>query len=154
MLQEQGISQALVSLDETVIICRVKNISVVQTGFEDRKIPFRPITHEGEEQEKKSYQGGWKFLPLNWKCGKSYTAIEAEEILSGPACPWEEVGWRQKTLDEFVRRSCTDDQMVRICIGNYRESDNPLEVIGNASYTVAGVAGETTDIWKNWDCLP
>ena len=130
-----------VSLDETVIICKVKNICG-QTGFEDQKIPFRPITYEGEEQEKKSV----KVLEISAAelemCEIIYSD-QAEEILSGPACSWEEVAGGKKTLDEFVG-GLTDDQMACICIGNYRETDNPLEVIGNASYTVAGAAGETT----------
>ena len=40
-----------VSLDETVRTCKVRNICG-QAGFKERKIPFQPITYEGEEQEK------------------------------------------------------------------------------------------------------
>lgn len=70
------------------------------------------------------------------------------EIPAGPVCTWDEVKGGAKSLDEFVA-GLTDDQLAYLCIGAYKEADDMMEVIGNASATVAGAAGETTQQLKS-----
>lgn len=130
-----------VSLDETAVICKVKNICG-QAGFEDKKIPFRPISYEGEVQEKESVKVV-KISAAELEKREITYSSRPDEIPAVPACSWEEVSAGKKTLDEFVG-GLTDEQMACVCIGDYKETDNLLEVIGNASDTIAGAAGETT----------
>ncbi|MDE7186973.1 MAG: hypothetical protein K2O13_05645 [Lachnospiraceae bacterium] len=62
-------------------------------------------------------------------------------------CTWKEVKEGTKPLGDFVA-SLTDEQLSCLCIGDYKESqkdtDEVMDVIGDASGTVAGAAGETT----------
>ncbi len=69
------------------------------------------------------------------------------ELPHGPACRWEEVVSGKKTMEEFVG-GLTDEQLAYLCIGAYKECEDMMEVIGNASISVAGAAGETTQQLK------
>ena len=53
----------------------------------------------------------------------------------------------KKTMEEFVG-GLTDEQLAYLCIGAYKECEDMMEVIGNASISVAGAAGETTQQLK------
>ena len=72
----------------------------------------------------------------------SYQEVPAE-IPAGPSVKWDEVVSGSKSLDEFVA-GLTDEQMAYLCIGAYKDAEDMMEVIGNASSGVAGAAGETT----------
>ena len=56
---------------------------------------------------------------------------------------WEDVKKGSRTIMEFAD-SLTDEQLAYLCIGAYKDAEDLMEVIGNASSTVAGAAGETT----------
>lgn len=130
-----------ISLDETAVICKVKNICG-QAGFKDTSISFLPISYEDEEQEKKSANVE-KISAVELEKRKITYSGKPVEIPAEPPCSWEEVSSGKKSLDEFIG-GLTEEQMACVCIGDYKETDNLLEVIGNASATVAGGAGETT----------
>lgn len=130
-----------VELDESKAIEKVKNICG-ESGFEDLKPQGTPITYEGEAEEKANAKVfAIKAAELTVK-EVSYQEVPAE-IPAGPSVKWEEVISGAKSLDEFVA-GLSDEQLAYLCIGAYKESDDFMEVIGNASKGVAGAAGETT----------
>lgn len=63
-------------------------------------------------------------------------------------CNWEAVKDGNRSLEDFVA-TLTDEQLMYLCIGDYKDSrkdtDEVMDVIGDASGTVAGAAGETTN---------
>ena len=75
---------------------------------------------------------------------KEETAVQAGEPGS---VTWEDVKNGSRTVREFAD-SLTDEQLAYLCIGAYKDSEDLLEVIGNASSSVAGAAGETTGYLK------
>ena len=130
-----------VVLDETKVIEKDKNICG-DSGFEDLKPEKTPFTYEGEEQEKESaVRIEIKAADLAVK-EVTYQEVPAE-IPAGPSVKWDEVVSGNKSLDEFVA-GLTDEQMAYLCIGAYKDAEDMMEVIGNASSGVAGAAGETT----------
>ncbi|NBJ92010.1 beta-glucosidase [bacterium 1xD42-62] len=130
-----------VALDESKAIEKVKNICG-ESGFEDLKPEGNPITYDGEAEEKaKAKVIQIKAADLTVK-EISYQEMPTE-IPAGPTVKWEEVVSGDRSVDEFVA-GLTDEQLAYLCIGAYKESDDFMEVIGNASKGVAGAAGETT----------
>ncbi len=130
-----------VALDETKAVEKVKNICG-DSGFEDLKPERNPITYEGETEEKENAKTvEIKAADLAVK-ETVYQEVPAE-IPAGPAVRWEEVTGGAKTLDAFVA-GLSDEQLAYLCIGAYKDAEDLMEVIGNASTSVAGAAGETT----------
>lgn len=130
-----------IALDESKAVEKVKNICG-ESGFEDLKPQGTPVTYEGEAEEKANAKVvAIKAADLAVK-EVSYQEVPAE-IPAGPSVKWEEVISGAKSLDEFVA-GLSDEQLAYLCIGAYKESDDFMEVIGNASKGVAGAAGETT----------
>ena len=130
-----------VALDETKAVEKVKNICG-DSGFEDLKPERNPITYEGEVEEKENAKTvEIKAADLAVK-ETVYQEVPAE-IPAGPAVRWEEVTGGAKTLDAFVA-GLSDEQLAYLCIGAYKDAEDLMEVIGNASTSVAGAAGETT----------
>ena len=130
-----------VALDETKAVEKVKNICG-DSGFEDLKPERNPITYEGEVEEKENAKTvEIKAADLVVK-ETVYQEVPAE-IPAGPAVRWEEVTGGAKTLDAFVA-GLSDEQLAYLCIGAYKDAEDLMEVIGNASTSVAGAAGETT----------
>ncbi|MBQ0001593.1 MAG: glycoside hydrolase family 3 C-terminal domain-containing protein [Clostridiales bacterium] len=76
-----------------------------------------------------------------------------EEIPAGETITWDKVVSKEKTIRDFAA-GLTDEQLAWLCIGDYFDSDDMMEVIGNASSTVAGAAGETTNRMKKDLGLP
>lgn len=128
-------------LDETKAVEKDRNICG-DSGFADHVPVKTPITYEGEEAEKASAKQidlHAADIPVR---EVAYSQVPAE-IPAGPAVQWAEVKSGAKTIDEFVA-GLTDEQMTYLCIGAYKDAGDLMEVIGNASKTVAGAAGETT----------
>ena len=50
-------------------------------------------------------------------------------------------------VDEFIK-SLEDEELMRICMGNFNEKGGLTSFIGNAGSTIAGTAGETTKMLK------
>lgn len=130
-----------VVLDETRAVEKVKNICG-DSGFEDLKPEVNPITYDGEAEEKENAKVvEIKAADLAVK-ETVYQEVPAE-IPAGDSVRWEEVKSGARTLDEFVA-GLSDEQLAYLCIGAYKDAEDLMEVIGNASSTVAGAAGETT----------
>ncbi len=72
----------------------------------------------------------------------------AEEPASSGAITWDEVISGSRTAEEFAA-SLTSEDLAKLCIGDYHNTEDLMEVIGNASNTVAGAAGETTGHLKD-----
>jgi len=134
------IAGALV-LDADARVEKDKNICG-SSGFEDKKFEAKPVAYEGEAEEKASAKRvEIKSAEL---AAKEVVYQEATEpIPAGEPVMWEKVVNGEKSLEEFVA-GLTDEQMVYLCIGAYKDEDDIMEVIGNASSSVAGAAGETT----------
>lgn len=130
-----------VVLDETKAVEKVKNICG-ESGFDDLKPERNPITYDGEAEEmKNAVTVEIKAADLAVK-EAVYQEVPAE-IPAGDSVRWEEVVSGEKSLDEFVA-GLKDEQLAYLCIGAYYDAEDLMEVIGNASTTVAGAAGETT----------
>lgn len=50
-------------------------------------------------------------------------------------------------------KQLSDEELANLCLGNYKDAEDILEIIGNAAIHVAGAAGETTG-WLNDYNLP
>lgn len=130
-----------VHLDAEAVVEQDRNICG-ESGFTDLKPEKHGVTYAKEAEEKAAV------VPMELcaadlkKVEHMYQEVPAE-IPHAAACAWEEVKSGAKTLDEFVG-GLTDDELMYLCIGGYRESDALMEVVGNASMSVAGAAGETT----------
>lgn len=72
----------------------------------------------------------------------SYSDQPAEITRTEPFS-WKDVASGQRSLDEFVG-TLSDEDLTYLCVGAYKDSDDLMEVIGDASTTLAGAAGETT----------
>ena len=130
-----------VALDETKAVEKVKNICG-DSGFEDLKPEWNPIAYEGEADEKDK-AAVIEIKAADLAVQETVYQEEPEEIPAGPCVRFEEVVNGTKSLDAFVA-GLSDEQLAYLCIGAYKEAEDLMEVIGNASSTVAGAAGETT----------
>lgn len=65
------------------------------------------------------------------------------ELPDAENCRWEEVTAGKKTIDQFVG-GLKEEQLIYLCLGAYEPASGGMSVIGNASFSVAGAAGETT----------
>lgn len=128
-------------LDDTVVIEKNKAICG-SCGFEDLQPDLKGLSYEGEADEIKA-------APVIYLQADMFTTRISvyqdtpEEITYQKGCSWEEVVNGSRSIDEFIA-GLTKEQLTYLCIGAFKESDNILEVIGNASKSVAGAAGETT----------
>ncbi len=130
-----------VVLDESKVVEKDKNICG-DSGFADLKPEGTAITYDGEAKEKADA----KLIDIKAADLAVREIVYEEvpmEIPAGAVVKWDEVISGTKTLDEFVA-GLTDEQLAYLCIGAYKEAEDLMEVIGNASSNVAGAAGETT----------
>lgn len=122
-----------VSLDNEVITEKVRSMGG-ESGFADLK----PETVKSAETT--------QAVPVDTAAIPTREAVypEIPAVLSRqPPCSWQDVVDGKKSLEDFVA-GLTDEQLAFLCVGNYIDSDDMMEVIGNASTLVAGAAGETT----------
>ena len=130
-----------IHLDAEAVVEQDRNICG-ESGFTDLKPEKYGVTDAKEAEENAAV------VPVELRAADlktvehTYQQIPAE-LPHVAACTWEEVKSGAKTLDEFVG-GLTDEELMYLCIGGYRESDELMEVVGNASMSVAGAAGETT----------
>ena len=132
-----------IHLDAEAVVEQERNICG-ESGFTDLK-PEK-CGYAEEAKEKVSAVS----VELSAAELKQVTHVYSElprELPHGPACRWEEVVSGKKTMEEFVG-GLTDEQLAYLCIGAYKECEDMMEVIGNASISVAGAAGETTQQLK------
>lgn len=129
------------SLNADVLVEREKNIGG-ESGFKDRKPQRNYITYATEKEEKEAVQ--ITELKAEEFKGKETNYQELPtEILKGEGCSWNDVINGKKTVDEFLA-GLSDEELAWLCIGEYTDAEDLLEIIGNASKKVAGAAGETT----------
>lgn len=76
-------------------------------------------------------------------CRQAVYGEEPRELPPAAPCTWGQVQAGEKTVEDFVA-GLTEEQLAWLCIGSYTDSEDIMEVIGNAASTVAGAAGETT----------
>ncbi len=85
----------------------------------------------------------------------STSGLEAEEAVyseepsgfpENQACDWEDVKAGRKSIEEFIA-GLSEEELAALCVGFYTENGGE-SVIGVASASVAGAAGETTDRLK------
>ena len=134
-----------IHLDAEAVVEQERNICG-ESGFTDLKPEKCGVTYAEEAKEKVSAVS----VELSAAELKRVTHVYSElprELPHGPACRWEEVVSGKKTMEEFVG-GLTDEQLAYLCIGAYKECEDMMEVIGNASISVAGAAGETTQQLK------
>ena len=81
-----------------------------------------------------------------WREAAQEEPVAVQTLPTG-SVTWNDVKNGEKTIEEFAD-SLTDEQLAYLCIGAYKDSEDLMEVIGNASTTVAGAAGETTGYLK------
>ncbi len=129
-------------LEEEVITEKVKNICG-EPEFLDLRMEAKAFTYPGEQAEME--QAEIIVIDAAKIARKTVTYAEVAPELTGEGCSFAEVKNGTKSLDEFVA-GLTDEQMAYLCIGAYKESTGKsvMEVIGSASFGVAGAAGETT----------
>ena len=137
---------AVISLDEDAVTEKVKHICG-EPGFAD----WKPEGRNKNENPADEIPEGVPVIRIKGADipGKicAYRA-EPEEAVSCGRFRYEDVASGKCTPEQFVA-GLTDEELTWLCIGNYKEADNMVEVIGNAASLVAGAAGETTGYLKN-----
>ncbi len=131
-----------IRLEREVITEKVKNICG-EPGFADLKMEAKAITYPGEQAEMETAEMITVDAAKITQTTITYGDVMPE--LTGAGCSFREVKDGVKSLDEFVA-GLSDEQMAYLCIGAHEESTGKsvMEVIGSASFGVAGAAGETT----------
>lgn len=131
---------AILRLSGEAVTKKIWNICG-QSGFEDLSLPTRPLT----EAEKAQLDAApvIELTPESIPCRKAVPSGAPEDLPQGERRIWSEVMEGRATVEEFAA-GLTDLELAKLCAGDYKESDDLLEIIGNASSTVAGAAGETS----------
>lgn len=114
----------IIRLEQEVITARLSNYGG-EPDFEDWKPDTQHWTYAGEMEE---------------RANAPVLLLRAEDfdLQEKPV---------NADIDPEVRRmvaELTDQELAWLCVGHYRTDDEKRSVIGNAAYTVAGAAGETT----------
>lgn len=129
----------IISLDEDTMTLQVKNICPGDEPEYDRDkgaacvseekinetIPRVMISSEKMEMKKASYSS------------------EPLELAKGEACSWADVVSGEKTLEQYVS-GLDEEQLAYLCLGAYEPASDGMSIIGNAAFSIAGAAGETT----------
>lgn len=127
---------ALLVLDETVVIRQCQNLCgpadvtrlQLQRTYRDDLQPAVPIFSLSAQkfaQETVHYSG------------------EPQELTDAHSCTFDDVKSGKASLDQFVA-SLSNEQLAYLCIGMYDKNAGMGSVVGAASQSVAGAAGETT----------
>ncbi len=134
-----------VSVEKETVVEALRNLGG-DPGFDDLKIEGSGFTCPEEETEKEAAEVVALAFEHDLKRKTVYRS-EPEAYLYRGECTWKEVKEGTRPLGDFVA-SLTNEQLSYLCIGDYKESqkdtDEVMDVIGDASGTVAGAAGETT----------
>ena len=126
---------AVVSLDKTVVVSKHKNIC---NGLE-----FKDNVYERKVADDLT---GVKELELSAD-SIVYTEFkyqpEPSEITGEKDVTWADVVKNHELLDDFVA-GLSNEQLAYLSLGQFEEGDGMGSIIGSASETMAGAAGETT----------
>lgn len=131
-----------IRLETEAVTEKAKNICG-EPGFTDWKPEAKAITYPEEQAEKEQAE----IIAVD-AAGLAQRTVAYTEVmpeLTGERCSFAEVKNGTKSLDEFVG-GLSEEELAYLCIGAYREGTGKsvMEVIGSASFGVAGAAGETT----------
>lgn len=134
-----------VSVEKETVIEELKNLGG-NSGFDDMKIDGSGFTYPEEEAEKETTEV--VVLPVaRYEARRTVYREEITEYAYHGECSWEAVREGSRSLEDFVA-GLTDEQLMYLCVGDYKDSqketDEVMDVIGDASGTIAGAAGETT----------
>lgn len=136
-----------VVLDETVVVKKVKNIcpgcsledfvpkagaDAVSAGVKEEKADDVPVCR----------------IPAGDLPQEIVVYDEMPQELAGSACTWDDVKNGIKTMDEFVG-SLDEKQLAYLSIGLFEDNAGMGSVVGAASQSVAGAAGETSQRLKD-----
>lgn len=132
---------AVITLDQTVATEKLKNLFADPDGaFEELRAP---------EACPAAVEAPFK-LRLAAADIETVTASYAPDA---PALPpytgsgvlrFDEVAEGRASLDAFIAQ-LSEEELIRLCVGNAASFKNPTEAIGNAARFLPGAAGETTD---------
>lgn len=134
-----------VMAEEEIVVEKLKNLGG-NPGFADMRIGGSGFTYPEENTEKETAQTSAFSLK---KCDTREAVYRQEPtpFTNRGECSWREVTEGRRPLEDFVA-ALDDAQLAYLCIGDHKESlkdtDEVMDVIGDASGTVAGAAGETT----------
>ena len=138
-------------LDEEVVTWKLKNVGG-SCGFEDLKPqPETVAAVLGSYTDKAEGISGPaepETVQLRADCFDEYGIDYADlpEEMEGKAGSMDDVLQGRISMEEFTG-SLSDEQLAYLCVGAFKPAApgaDLLEVIGNASFHVAGAAGETT----------
>ncbi len=118
---------AVVQLLQEAVVLQTKNC-LGQPGFADWK-PENPVAHE---------------LPAD----VIYLCMEPASVEA-----WQPDDTAGYEIDAAVEK-LSDEQLALVNVGAFNPKGGISSVIGNASTTVAGAAGETTSLLKEWGFAP
>ena len=134
-----------VVLDETAVVKKVKNICP-GFGLED----FVP---KGDAVSVSVMEKTVDDVPVYWIQAKDlsqetvvYDEMPQERERS--ACTWDDVKTGKKSIDEFVG-SLDEKQLAYLSIGAFEDNSGIGSMVGVASLSVAGAAGETSQRLKD-----
>lgn len=134
-----------IALDKTAAVKKVKNICP-GCSLED----YVPKRDGGSAGVKEGTAGDVPVYRIMAKDLPQEIVIydEAPQELVGSTCTWEDVKDGKKTMDEFVG-SLDEKQLAYLSIGLFEDNAGMGSMVGVASQSVAGAAGETSQRLKD-----
>ena len=136
----------VLKLNDTVTVSKLRNIcqgDKVKNPLKHND-EIKCIGYPEEESEKRSA----RIIEINTECIETvkvnYSAIRETEQKSA-RIDWNDVISGKKTVQDFAE-GLTDEELALLCIGNYDVEAKGMSVIGQASDSVAGAAGQTTGL--------
>lgn len=130
---------AKIVIDETAVVRKVKNL--------DGEVQFADIKAKIAEPDMSDVQ-----VPVFYLKAVDIKNEEIQYNESLAEIPGMTEGADYTSNDSNLRKFIKNlniEQHIKICIGQHKSEEDIREIIGNASSTVAGAAGETSDILKD-----
>lgn len=136
-----------IKLEQSVVIEENKNLAVPDCKLEEMsKRGIEPYTYENECKEKEDAEKNAYIIDSAKISRKRVTyrkaCPEIEKSLEGKIITIQEVIQKKASIQDLTAQ-LTIPELTSLCVGRQREG---FSVIGNASTTVSGAAGETTDL--------
>ncbi|MDO5293699.1 MAG: glycoside hydrolase family 3 N-terminal domain-containing protein [bacterium] len=131
-----------ITVSETKVTRELMNICKGDV-ITEQKPAVTPYTYAEEVQEKETAP----VLPIDTSKIVTekieYSSIPQEET-ENETITWDQVMDGSKTIDAFAA-TLSNEELAYLCIGAYSDDASNGSVIGEASFSVAGAAGETTN---------
>lgn len=129
----------IISLDDDTMTLQVKNICPGVEPVYDRD---RGAAFVSEEKISESILRVMISSEKMEMKKVSYSS-EPQELAKGESSSWEDVVSGEKTVEQFVS-GLEEEQLAYLCMGAYEPIFDGMSIIGNAAFSIAGAAGETT----------